>query len=114
MLSRSAPVFYGDIRNHERVPLPFSTFIGYCKDLSLPSKEGDAPCFSTEQRLPASVETDQGDLLVGDAPHQIYLAQVPIMNMEKEERVQLERLIEDIQTVINKARGARDTLVVLI
>ncbi|KAJ9547749.1 hypothetical protein OSB04_020292, partial [Centaurea solstitialis] len=83
MLSKSAPVFYGDIRNHERVPLPLSTFIGYCK----------------EGLLPASFETEQDDPLVGDI-RQIYLAQVPIMNIEKEERVQLGSLIEDIQTPV--------------
>ncbi|GJZ38840.1 2-oxoglutarate (2OG) and Fe(II)-dependent oxygenase superfamily protein, partial [Tanacetum coccineum] len=98
MLSRSAPVFYGDIRNHERVPLPFSTFIGYCKGVYLRNKEGHAPCSSTEKLLPASLEAKQDDLLVGEALHQIYLAQVPIMNMEKEERVQLGSLIEDIRT----------------
>ncbi|PWA39218.1 2-oxoglutarate (2OG) and Fe(II)-dependent oxygenase superfamily protein [Artemisia annua] len=96
MLSRSAPVFYGDIRNHERVPLPFSTFIGYCKGVSLQNKEGHAPCSSTEKLSPASFETEQDDML--DASSQIYLAQVPIMNMEKEEKVQLGSLIEDIQT----------------
>lgn len=73
MLSKSAPVFYGDIRNHERVQLPLSTFIQYCKDVSNPDS------FETE-------------------PDQIYLAQVPIMNTEKEERVQLGSLIEDIHT----------------
>ncbi|XP_071719455.1 lysine-specific demethylase JMJ31 isoform X2 [Rutidosis leptorrhynchoides] len=85
MLSKSAPVFYGDIRNHER-------------DFSLQGKEGHAPCSSTEKVLPTSVETEQDDLLVGDASRQIYLAQVPIMNIEKEERVQLRSLIEEIQT----------------
>lgn len=99
MLSKSAPVFYGDIRNHERVQLPFSNFIGYCKDFSLQSKKGHAPCSSTEKLLPATSETEQDDLLVGDTSHQIYLAQVPIMNIEKEERVQLGSLIEDIQTL---------------
>ncbi|XP_023734930.1 lysine-specific demethylase JMJ31 isoform X1 [Lactuca sativa] len=73
MLSKTAPVFYGDIRNHERVQLPLSTFIEYCKDVS---------------NL-ATIETEQD---------QIYLAQVPIMNTEKEERVQIGNLIEDIQT----------------
>ncbi|KAK9055751.1 hypothetical protein SSX86_026836 [Deinandra increscens subsp. villosa] len=98
MLSRSAPVFYGDIRNHERVKLPFATFIGYCKDFSLQSKVGNTSCYSEEKRLPESFETEQDSLLVGDAPCQIYLAQVPIMNTEKEDRVQLGGLIEDIQT----------------
>ncbi|KAL4572017.1 hypothetical protein LXL04_018785 [Taraxacum kok-saghyz] len=73
MLSKSAPVFYGDIRNHERVQLPLSTFIEYCKNVSNPD----------------SLETEQD---------QIYLAQVPIMNTDKEEKVQLGSLINDIQT----------------
>ncbi|XP_076883517.1 lysine-specific demethylase JMJ31-like [Bidens hawaiensis] len=98
MLSRSAPVFYGDIRNHERVQLPFATFIGHCKDYSLQSKVGHIPCSSEEKPLPETFETEEDSLLVGDASCQIYLAQVPIMNIEKEERVQLGVLIEDIQT----------------
>ncbi|XP_024965624.1 tRNA wybutosine-synthesizing protein 5 isoform X3 [Cynara cardunculus var. scolymus] len=97
MLSKSAPVFYGNIGNHERVQLPLSTFIGYCKDVFLQSTEGHALCSSTEMLLPANFETGQDDPLVGDI-RQIYLAQVPIMNVEKEERVQLESLIKDIQT----------------
>ncbi|KAF5810639.1 putative tRNA(Phe) (7-(3-amino-3-carboxypropyl)wyosine(37)-C(2))-hydroxylase [Helianthus annuus] len=98
MLSKSAPVFYGDIRNHERVQLPFATFIGYCKDFSLQSKVEHAPCSGEKKLLPESLEAEQDSLLVGDDPCQIYLAQVPIMNTEKEERVQLGVLIEDIQT----------------
>ncbi|KAK1420529.1 hypothetical protein QVD17_22202 [Tagetes erecta] len=98
MLSKSAPVFYGDIRNHERVQLPFAAFIGYCKDFSLQNKVEDTIYSSEEKRLTESSGTEQDSLLVGDAPCQIYLAQVPIMNIEKEERVQLGGLIEDIQT----------------
>nr|XP_043619410.1 tRNA wybutosine-synthesizing protein 5 isoform X2 [Erigeron canadensis] len=96
MLSKSAPVFYGDIRNHEMVQLPFSAFIGYCN--SLQSKESHASCSSTEKLLPPSTYTEQDDLLAGNTLEQIYLAQVPIMNNEKEEKVQLGSLIEDIQT----------------
>ncbi|KAI7750254.1 hypothetical protein M8C21_015963, partial [Ambrosia artemisiifolia] len=87
MLSKSAPV-----------QLPFATFIGYCKDFSLQRKVGHVPCSSEEKLLPESFETEQDNVLVGDAACQIYLAQVPIMNIEKEERVQLGVLIEDIQT----------------
>ncbi|TXG63719.1 hypothetical protein EZV62_010713 [Acer yangbiense] len=44
-------------------------------------------------------ETERPSLLSGDAlPQQLYLAQVPIMNAENEERVQLEALNDDIQT----------------
>ncbi|KAL8236292.1 hypothetical protein R6Q59_017373 [Mikania micrantha] len=98
MLSKSAPVFYGDIRNHERAQLPFATFIGYCKDFSLKRKVGHTSFSSEEKLLPENFEAEQDSLLVGDAPSQIYLAQVPIMNIEKEERVQLGGLIEDIDT----------------
>ncbi|KVI12401.1 hypothetical protein Ccrd_009168 [Cynara cardunculus var. scolymus] len=66
-------------------------------DVFLQSTEGHALCSSTEMLLPANFETGQDDPLVGDI-RQIYLAQVPIMNVEKEERVQLESLIKDIQT----------------
>ncbi|KAB5568336.1 hypothetical protein DKX38_002129 [Salix brachista] len=31
MLSKTEPVFYGDIRNHERVQFLFPTFIDFCK-----------------------------------------------------------------------------------
>ncbi|KAJ9188080.1 hypothetical protein P3X46_003475 [Hevea brasiliensis] len=89
MLSRSAPVFYGDLRSHERVPIPFSTFIGLCKQL-MSNAERHEPAVSDAQ--------EQDPLLSGDAPQKIYLAQVPIMNTEDQERVQLGVLREDIQT----------------
>ncbi|XP_044487034.1 uncharacterized protein LOC123212064 [Mangifera indica] len=98
MLSRSAPVFYGDIRRHERVPLPFSTFIGYCKEHKQKTEDGCTGCVEPERHLQVGSETEEPCLLPGDvAPQQIYLAQVPIMNNENEERVQLETLKEDIQ-----------------
>ncbi|KAJ0113742.1 hypothetical protein Patl1_03292 [Pistacia atlantica] len=94
MLSRTAPVFYGDIRRHERVPLPFSTFIGYCKE----HKKKMDSCVEPERHLQVGSETEEPCLLPGDvASQQIYLAQVPVMNNENEERVQLESLKEDIQ-----------------
>ncbi|KAF2325260.1 hypothetical protein GH714_025810 [Hevea brasiliensis] len=89
MLSRSAPVFYGDLRSHERVPIPFSTFIGLCKEF-MSNAERHEPAVSDAQ--------EQDPLLSGDAPQKIYLAQVPIMNTEDQERVQLGVLREDIQT----------------
>ncbi|KDP21397.1 hypothetical protein JCGZ_21868 [Jatropha curcas] len=88
MLSRTAPVFYGDLRSHERVPLPFSTFINFCKQRLV----------NTERHQPAVSEAEEQDpLLSGDAPEQIYLAQVPIMNIDDQEKVQLRTLREDIQ-----------------
>ncbi|CAL5432913.1 unnamed protein product [Camellia sinensis] len=97
MLSRSAPVFYGDIRSHERVPLPFSTFIGYCnKHVHNSGRDSDVS-FESERHGMEGCDTKQGCMPFGEAPQQIYLAQVPIMNSENEERVQLATLREDIQ-----------------
>ncbi|MED6146092.1 hypothetical protein PIB30_031334 [Stylosanthes scabra] len=97
MVSKSAPVFYGDLGSHDRVPLPFSTFIGLCKKRMLmksKDKEGALdPCIDMENR-----DAECGDLPMEGVPEQIYLAQVPIMNSDREERVQLEALREDIQT----------------
>ncbi|CAI9774362.1 unnamed protein product [Fraxinus pennsylvanica] len=98
MLSTSAPVFYGDIRSHERVPIPFSTFAGYCKDL-LQNGDTVQDSFSDSRKhMSAGPVSEQSNPLMGEeAPQQIYLAQVPIMNIENEERVQLKCLGEDIQ-----------------
>ncbi|XP_058209299.1 lysine-specific demethylase JMJ31 isoform X2 [Rhododendron vialii] len=97
MLSRSAPVFYGDIRGHERVQLPFSTFIGYCNEnIQKPRRDCEVSSESERHELEGS-DTKQGSMLFGDALQQIYLAQVPIMSIENEERVQLGTLREDIQ-----------------
>ncbi|KAI3449687.1 hypothetical protein Pfo_006352 [Paulownia fortunei] len=99
MLSRSAPVFYGDIRCHERVPLPFSTFIGYCKDLLQYGDDGQDSISQLRKHKPVGVITQHGDCVIGEeSPQQIYLAQVPIVNAENEEKAQLECLREDIET----------------
>ncbi|GMN48863.1 hypothetical protein TIFTF001_018030 [Ficus carica] len=92
MLSKSAPVFYGDLRSHERVPLPFSAFIGFCKQ-RMQNANGEEPGVSAELE-----ESINGCLPYDDAPQQIYLAQVPIMHNEGEDRVQLEALREEICT----------------
>ncbi|XP_031287115.1 uncharacterized protein LOC116145821 isoform X2 [Pistacia vera] len=77
-----------------QVPLPFSTFIGYCKE----HKQKMDSCVEPERHLQVGSEKEEPCLLPGDvASQQIYLAQVPIMNNENEERVQLESLKEDIQ-----------------
>ncbi|XP_055813215.1 lysine-specific demethylase JMJ31 isoform X3 [Solanum dulcamara] len=100
MLSRSAPVFYGDIRSHERVPLSFSTFIRYCLGL-LKNRDGRQDDFLESQKHSLAVsDTEQTDLLFGEVPQQFYLAQVPILNFEKKEHMQLECLGEDIQTPV--------------
>ncbi|CAK9136172.1 unnamed protein product [Ilex paraguariensis] len=98
MLSKSAPVFDGAIRNHERVPLPFSTFIGYCWEI-FQNQDNDI-CLESERHGLAGSNIDHGGLLSGNAHQQLYLAQVPIMNVENEERNQLERLREDIETIL--------------
>ncbi|XP_049408001.1 uncharacterized protein LOC125871455 [Solanum stenotomum] len=100
MLSRSAPVFYGDIRSHERVPLSFSTFIRYCLGL-LKNRDGRRDDFLESQKHSLVVsDTEQTDLHFEEAPQQFYLAQVPILNFEKNEHMQLECLGEDIQTPV--------------
>lgn len=43
-------------------------------------------------------DTEHAYLALEDAPEQIYLAQVSIMNSDRQENVQLETLREDIQT----------------
>ncbi|XP_075642050.1 lysine-specific demethylase JMJ31 isoform X2 [Castanea sativa] len=93
MLSKSAPVFYGDLRSHERVPLPFSTFIGYCKQRM---QNRDLGCANSELESHGLIGRDAEH--AEDAPEQIYLAQTPIMNADNEEKVQLETLREDIET----------------
>ncbi|PON54432.1 JmjC domain containing protein [Parasponia andersonii] len=94
MLSKSAPVFYGDLRSHERVPLPFSDFIGICKQRLHNGGDGSSGSFELEKHGIAEPESESID----GAPQQIYLAQVPIMHTENEDKVQLETLREDIHT----------------
>ncbi|KAL6338301.1 hypothetical protein AAG906_018576 [Vitis piasezkii] len=95
MLSRSAPVFYGDLRSHERfIPLPF-LFVG---SLTIFRLYWFLVCFESERHGLAGSDAEQSNSLLGDAPQQIYLAQVPIMNVENDDKVQLATLIEDIQT----------------
>ncbi|ESQ41996.1 hypothetical protein EUTSA_v10013262mg [Eutrema salsugineum] len=87
MLSRTAPIFNGDIRSHERVSLPFSSFIGFCKQhLRSQGNGSDVDAMSS-----CPVPEDH-------IPGQIYLAQFPILNDEKEKKVQLKILGQDIQT----------------
>ncbi|KAJ4839529.1 hypothetical protein Tsubulata_049715 [Turnera subulata] len=100
MLSRSAPVFYGDLRGHERVPLPFSKFLDSCKR-RMRSRDDSAQASHESEDCPLVVAGAEEDTLFSvDAPEQIYLAQVPIMNAEDREKVRLKTLEEDIQTPI--------------
>lgn len=99
MLSKSAPVFYGDIRSHERVQLPFSTFIGYCNKLVQNSGKEFGASFESERHSLVPFNNEQVLMAIGEeAPEQIYLAQVPILNFDEQEKVQLGPLREDIQT----------------
>ncbi|KAH1108197.1 hypothetical protein J1N35_011965 [Gossypium stocksii] len=98
MLSQTAPVFYGDLRSHERVPLPFSTFIGFCKWHRQNVGNSCSINSNSQGHQLGESDTEQGcSPFVDAAPKQIYLAQIPIINAENEERVQLETLQEDIQ-----------------
>ncbi|KAG9451839.1 hypothetical protein H6P81_004743 [Aristolochia fimbriata] len=96
MLSKSAPVFYGDLRNHERVSIPFHAFIASCKQLS--DNMADTSSGSIKQEVSGATRTDSNEtcLISGDARH-IYLAQVPILNIESQESSYLEILLDDIQ-----------------
>ncbi|KAH1227391.1 Lysine-specific demethylase JMJ30 [Glycine max] len=97
MVSQSAPVFYGDLGGHQRVPLPFSTFLDFCKKrMQMQSKhqQGLDQCPASQTHD----DTEHAYLALEDAPEQIYLAQVSIMNSDRQENVQLETLREDIQT----------------
>ncbi|CAH2072332.1 unnamed protein product, partial [Thlaspi arvense] len=89
MLSRTAPIFNGDIRSHERVSLPFSDFIGVCKQHMKSKGNGSVVDAKSANLTPMPDD---------HMPGQIYLAQFPIMNDEKEEKVQLRILRQDIQT----------------
>lgn len=97
MLSKAAPVFYGDLRRHERVPLPFTAFISICKQQMDKTTDGNHVSFVSERNEPEGSKPEERCLLSENASQQLYLAQVPIMNAENEEKVQLESLKEDIQ-----------------
>ncbi|MCL7024360.1 hypothetical protein MKW94_010914 [Papaver nudicaule] len=97
MLSRTAPIFYGDLRSHERVPLPFSVFISSCKQLRS-SDHGSG--VSVEQEVVGLTDptVEEETCLPSDSSlHQVYLAQVPNVNLENKKNSQLEILREDIQ-----------------
>lgn len=95
MVSQSAPVFYGDLGSHQRVPLPFSSFLDFCKKRTQKQSKHEQSlehCHASQTHD----DTQEPSLALEDVPEQIYLAQVPIMNSDREERVQLEILREDI------------------
>ncbi|KAF3436245.1 hypothetical protein FNV43_RR23337 [Rhamnella rubrinervis] len=100
MLSKSAPVFYGDLRSHERVPVPFSAFIGFCKERMQNADDGHGVNCEVGRHGVTEAESINDCWPYDDTQAQIYLAQVPILNIENEEHVQLETLREDIQTPV--------------
>uniref|UniRef100_A0A1D1Z6Y6 tRNA wybutosine-synthesizing protein 5 n=1 Tax=Anthurium amnicola TaxID=1678845 RepID=A0A1D1Z6Y6_9ARAE len=111
MLSRSAPIFYGDLRSHERVPTPFSTFINACKLNPVVGNKG----IEGSEAAPSTTDQTSSDLICAQegsqvthfdtnqtststtASEQLYLAQVPILNIEHKEGSPLENLSEDIK-----------------
>lgn len=100
MLSSSAPVFYGDLRNHERVPLSFSVFIDSCKSC----RHGHFGVDSSDVgRNPSKMDTiiikdEDSSSPSANSSDQVYLAQVPILDVEDKERSALPILQEDIET----------------
>ncbi|XP_073115644.1 lysine-specific demethylase JMJ31 isoform X2 [Elaeis guineensis] len=96
MHSKSAPVFFGDLRSHERVAIPFSAFIASCK---LYLHKVDVVSTSTTVTEESSLEPSYSKEVfsTSDTSDQFYIAQVPILNTESKERCQLEILREDIQ-----------------
>ncbi|KAL1059707.1 hypothetical protein V6Z11_1Z014400 [Gossypium hirsutum] len=80
MLSQTAPVFYGDLRSHERVPLPFSTFIGFCKWHRQNVGNSCSINSNSQGHQLGESDTEQGcSTFVDAAPKQIYLAQPAIL-----------------------------------
>ncbi|XP_074316155.1 lysine-specific demethylase JMJ31 [Silene latifolia] len=95
MLSKSAPVFYGDIKSHERVPVPFSSFIGLCKR-GLSNENSHTVCTELEGLQSSSGDTDILSSFT-IAREQIYLAQFPIFHGQKGESAQLDVLQNDLK-----------------
>ncbi|KAI3832652.1 hypothetical protein MKW98_002198, partial [Papaver atlanticum] len=74
MLSRIAPVCYGDLRSHERVPLLFSVFISSCKK---PTSSDNGSGVSVEQEVVGVTEPtleEETCLPSTSSLHQVYLA----------------------------------------
>ncbi|XP_045833668.1 uncharacterized protein LOC123924744 [Trifolium pratense] len=98
MVSSSAHVFYGDLGSHQRVPLPFSTFIDLCKKRMHMQTEQQQHLDGDHCVASQTDHTQHDFSSLEDVPDQIYLAQVSIMNNDRQEKVQLGTLMEDIQT----------------
>ncbi|ONK65020.1 tRNA wybutosine-synthesizing protein 5 [Asparagus officinalis] len=101
MLSSSAPVFYGDVQSHERVSLPFGTFISSCKHYV--QKNADMRSSSTieqEEFSASQVHSEESCSTSLDSSDQIYLAQVPIFSNESKDKSPLGILSNDLQTPV--------------
>ncbi|XP_008451321.1 lysine-specific demethylase JMJ31 isoform X3 [Cucumis melo] len=98
MLTRTAPVFYGDLRSHDRVPIPFSTFIQICKQRLLEKSQGNVVSSELNSNRMTGPDLKKDCLPFEDDSKRLYLAQVPILDVINEERAQLEPLRKDIQT----------------
>ncbi|CAO2194860.1 unnamed protein product [Urochloa humidicola] len=94
MMSNTGHVFYGDLRSHERVSVPFSTFIQSCK--SYLSSMNAATDSSIDQGILEEPTCSSNS----ENSEQVYLAQVSIMNAENKEGCSLEVLKEDVQEPI--------------
>ncbi|CAO1946163.1 unnamed protein product [Urochloa humidicola] len=94
MMSNTGHVFYGDLRSHERVSVPFSTFIQSCK--SYLNSKNAASDSSIDQEIVEKPTCSSSS----ENSEQVYLAQVSIMNAEKKQRCSLEVLREDVQEPI--------------
>uniref|UniRef100_J3L4K0 JmjC domain-containing protein n=2 Tax=Oryza brachyantha TaxID=4533 RepID=J3L4K0_ORYBR len=96
MMSSTGHVFYGDLRSHERVLVPFSKFIQSCKYyLRYPS--GASESSKAQEILKEPTSSEEGCSSSLESCDQVYLAQVSILNAENKERCSLEILKDDIQ-----------------
>ncbi|VAH80505.1 unnamed protein product [Triticum turgidum subsp. durum] len=99
MMSSTGHVFYGDLRSHERVSIPFSTFMHSCKSyLGHLNAAGDSSKDKAIEEEPTCSE--EMCSAISENSEQLYLAQVSILNTENKERCSLEVLKVDIQEPI--------------
>ncbi|KAG8078110.1 hypothetical protein GUJ93_ZPchr0007g6112 [Zizania palustris] len=96
MISNTGHVFYGDLRSHERVHVPFSRFIHSCKSyLRHPNAASDSS--KEKEIVKEPTFSEEGCSSSSESSEQLYIAQVSILNTENKERCSLEVLKEDIQ-----------------
>ncbi|OAY76633.1 tRNA wybutosine-synthesizing protein 5 [Ananas comosus] len=98
MMSDSTPVFYGDLRSHERVPLKFSTFIASCKSYLRESDAVSSSMAVQEEISKESANLSEPCSTSLSTRDQFYIAQVAISNDENKQRCPLQTLREDFLT----------------